>query len=57
MLQRINEAAENYNFCPCFNYDNIIAAYNRLPSVINERQREALIAEAHAGMEIRANLQ
>ena len=47
VLQRINEAAATYSFCPCFDYDKIIAAYNQLPSVINNRQREALIAEAH----------
>ena len=53
VLQRINEAAATYSLCPCFHYAGIMAVFNKLPSSITARQREALIQETDRSLRFR----
>lgn len=46
MLSRINAASEVYYLCPCFNYNRIIDAFNRLPNKMTEKQMQKEIEKS-----------
>lgn len=42
MKERIDSFAEMYYICPDFNYEQIISAFNQLPSKLSDRQMKSL---------------